>query len=112
MMRPARLLLLLAIGLVVFGDSMRADTYPRQAGIDAQHYAFKLTLLTGDSNEIAGEATVRVRKMRDDVREVVLDLATPTADGKGMAVTNVSSGAWKFTYTHRDNRLILPLPQD
>ena len=112
MLRVSRLLLLLSLCLAAFGDGILADTYPRQAGIDAQHYAFKLTLLTTDTNEITGEATVRVRKMRDDVREVALDLATPTGDGKGMTVTSVTAGAWKFTFSHRDNKLVLPLPQE
>src|SRR6187399_636081 len=112
MLRVSRLLLLLSLCLAAFGDGILADTYPRQAGIDAQHYAFKLTLLTTDTNEVTGEATVRVRKMRDDVREVALDLATPTGDGKGMTVTSVTAGAWKFTFSHRDNKLVLPLPQE
>jgi hypothetical protein len=42
-----------------------ADTYPRQPQVDAQHYIFRLTLLTDDSsanqNEIQGEATVTLR---------------------------------------------------
>src|SRR6185312_1712775 len=45
-----------------------ADTYPRQAGVDAQHYVFRLTLLTSDSNEIQGEATVRLRVTANGVR--------------------------------------------
>ena len=49
--------------LVVLCQSigLRADTYPRQAGIDARHYAVRLTLLTTDSNETQGEATVTLR---------------------------------------------------
>lgn len=87
-----------------------ADTYPRQPGIDARHYAFRLTLLTGDSNEIQGEAAVTLRVRTAGLREAVLDLATPRADGKGMAVASVSSDAGPVTFTHRDNRLRLTLP--
>src|SRR4051812_42801518 len=88
----------------------RADTYPRQPGIDAQHYVFRLTLLKDDSNEIDGEATVRLRVLRDDVREAVLDLASATPEGKGMTVTRVSASDQPVAFVHRDNRLRLPLP--
>ena len=39
-------------GLIVLGTGweLGADTYPRQPGIDARHYAVRLTLLTSDSN--------------------------------------------------------------
>ena len=42
----------IALMIVGFGSELGADTYPRQPGIDAQHYAVRLTLLTSDSNEI------------------------------------------------------------
>src|SRR3954468_3759616 len=68
-MRP---LLLLAVALA----TLRADTYPRQPGIDVQHYIFSVTL-SDDTDEIAGETTVSVRFVHDGVREVALDLAAP-----------------------------------
>jgi len=48
--------LLLTVGL----PWAEADTYPRQAGIDALHYVFRLTL-SDDTDEIVGEATVGLR---------------------------------------------------
>jgi aminopeptidase N len=87
-----------------------ADTYPRQPGVDARHYVFRLSLLTGDSNEIQGEAAVTVRLLASNVRELALDLATPRADGKGMTVTAVTSSGAAVAFTHRENRLRLPLP--
>lgn len=103
---------LLAIVALVTASSIRvtADTYPRQPGVDAQHYIFRLTLLTGDSNEIQGEATATFRLVAADVREVALDLATPTADGKGMTVASVTSAGQPVAFTHRENRLRLPVP--
>lgn len=89
--------------------ALQADTYPRQPGVDAQHYLFRLTLLTSDSNEIQGEATVTLRLVQA-VREIALDLATPTADGKGMTVTAVTSGGQPAPYTHQNNRLRLTVP--
>src|SRR5437867_4253250 len=52
-----RTVLAIAIG---FGLCVQlgADTYPRQPGIDARHYAVRLSLLTSDSNEIQAVATV------------------------------------------------------
>lgn len=87
-----------------------ADTYPRQPGVDARHYVFRLSLLTGDSNEIQGQATVTARLLASDIRELALDLATPRADGKGMTVTGVTSNGAAVAFTHRENRLRLPLP--
>src|SRR5689334_3276813 len=71
-MRPLFLLGLCAI--------LRADQYPRQPGIDVQHYIFKVTL-SDDTDEIEGDATIRVKFIRDDVKRVALDFAS------GMAVT-------------------------
>ncbi len=87
-----------------------ADTYPRQPGVDARHYVFRLTLLTGDSNEIQGEATATFRLLSGGVREIALDLATPRADAKGMTVTGVTSDAGPVSFTHRENRLRVTLP--
>ena len=42
---------------LLFAASLSADTYPRQPGVDAQHYVFRLTLLTSDSNEVQGDAS-------------------------------------------------------
>src|SRR5262245_3307715 len=85
------------------------DTYPRQNGVDAIHYVFRLSLLTTDANEIKGEATVDLRFMADGLREVFLDL-TSAADGKGMTVVKVTSNGQDLAYTHENNRLRLPLP--
>lgn len=87
-----------------------ADTYPRQPGVDARHYVFRLTLLTSDANEIEGEAAVTLRILTANLREAALDLATARADGRGMTVASVTSAAGPITFTHRDNRLRLTLP--
>ena len=54
-MRAATILLAAAATLhsaVAYGD-----TYPRQPGVDAIHYVFRLAIDDG-SNQIAGDATV------------------------------------------------------
>ncbi|MEZ5289993.1 MAG: M1 family metallopeptidase [Vicinamibacterales bacterium] len=100
-----------AIAVVAAWSSLAAaDTYPRQPGVDARHYVFRLTLLTGDANAIQGEAAVTVRLLDNDVRALKLDLASPRADGRGMTVTGVTAGGAAVAFTHRENRLHLPLP--
>ena len=84
-----------------------ADTYQRQPSIDVQHYVFRVEL--SDSNdEIAGETTVSVRFATAGVSSFWLDLATPS-EGKGMTVSEVTSGGLAVPFTHRDDRLTLTL---
>src|SRR5262245_22577839 len=94
-----------------------ADTYPRQPGIDALHYVFRLGLSDG-SNEITGETTITVKFLRDGVADLTLDLASLSA-GKGMTVQSVRRGGSLETpgpamdnlmFTHTDSRLRLVLP--
>ena len=87
-----------------------ADTYVRQPGVDARHYVFRLSLLTDDSNEIQGETTATFRLGAGDVREIVLDLASPTKDGKGMTVTAVTSAGRPVAFSHAGNHLRLTVP--
>jgi aminopeptidase N len=79
------------------------DTYPRQPGIDVQHYIFRLTL-SDESDEITGEATVQVRFVSAGVREFAMDL-TNAAAGKGMTVTEVTSPSGALQYAHSADRL-------
>jgi aminopeptidase N len=107
-----RLAVVSAIALVVLGfaSALGADTYPRQPGIDARHYAVRLSLLTSDSNEIQAVATVTLRIVTPGTREAVLDLTSATPDGKGMTVTSVTAEGRVVPIEHRDNRLHLPVP--
>ena len=69
-----------AIALILSSTStlpLAADTYPRQAGVDALHYVFNLTF-SDSSNEIAGESTATV-KLAAGVKEIALDLTTKSA---------------------------------
>jgi len=102
--------LFLTIGLILSSVGARADTYPRQPGIDAEHYVFRLTLLTTDSNEIQGQATVRLRITQNGAKDAFLDLTSATPDGKGMTVTQVTSNGQPVQFTHDQNRLKLSLP--
>ena len=115
-LRPSSSLARTAIAVLLLAASaawcprVAADTYPRQPGIDAQHYVFRLTLLTGESNEIQGEATVRLRLVTGGVREAFLDFVSARPDGKGMTVTSATSAGQSVQFEHRDNRLRLAVP--
>lgn len=87
--------------------AVRADAFPRQPGVDALHYVFRLTL-SDASDEITGEATARLRLVKEGLSEVVLDLASVT-NSKGMMVTAVTSAGKPVPYVHEKNRLRLTL---
>ena len=80
-----------------------ADTYPRQPGIDARHYIFRLSL-SDDTDEIAGEATIEFEFVQDGVTEIALDLVS------GMTVAEVTSGGEPLRFSHQSDRLVLALP--
>jgi aminopeptidase N len=97
--QPMKLLALLALCTAW----ALADTYPRQTGVDAQHYTFRITL-RDDTDEIAGEAMANLRILKDGLTQVSLDLAQP------MTVTAVTSGGTAIPFTHDADRLTLTLP--
>jgi len=103
-------ILLFAIALTRSPAFVLADTYPRQPAVDAEHYVFRLTLLTTESNAIEGEATVRLHVASSGVREALLDLTSRTPDGKGMTVTRVTSNGQPVSFTHEHDRIRLPFP--
>jgi aminopeptidase N len=86
----------------------RADTYPRQAGVDAWHYVFTLEI-SDSSPEIKGEATIDLRFTQAGVTTVSLDLAS-SAGEKGMTVTSVTSDGTTLRYTHESSVLRIQLP--
>ena len=96
----------LVLAVALRAAAAAADTYPRQPGVDAVHYVFRLTL--GDaSNEISGQTTVTL-KLAANVSEAFLDLAS-AAGGKGMAVSAVTVGGKTVDFAHRSDRLRIPL---
>ena len=102
---PARTLWTALAALLIAAPG-RADTYPRQPGVDAVHYVFRLAL-EDSSNKIAGETTITFR-LAQGVREVALDLASAAGD-KGMTVAAVKVGGRSVAFKHTADRLTLPL---
>ena len=74
---PRLLSVLVLLSLIAQPPLVQADTYPRQPGIDAVHYVFRLRL-TDSSNEIAGNATITLKITAASVQEAYLDLTSPS----------------------------------
>ncbi len=95
------------IAALLMAVASDADTYPRQPGVDAVHYVFRLTI-DDSSNRITGETTITFR-LAERAREVWLDL-TSAAEGKGMTVSAVTIGGRAVPIEHAADRLHIPLP--
>ena len=55
---------LAGMALALLAPLALADSYPRQPGIDVQHYVFRVSL-SDDRDDISGETTVVVRFVKD-----------------------------------------------
>ena len=82
------------------------DTYPRQQGVDAIHYVFRLTV-DDRSDRITGEAAVTVR-LAAGVGEVTLDLTSATGE-RGMTVSAVTLEGRSVPFGHASDRLRITL---
>lgn len=104
-MNPRRLLLVFLCAAAA--ADARADTYPRQPGIDVVHYVFRVRLMD-TSDEIAGETTATVRVNGTGVKELYFDLRSASA-GKGMTVSSVTAAGRPVVHAHAGNRLRIAL---
>ena len=95
----------LAALALAWAASAAGDTYPRQPGVDVQHYTFKVCL-RDEVDEVDGEATVAVRFVAGDVATLTLDLAS-AGGGKGMTVESVASSGKAAGFKHEANRLAI-----
>ena len=102
----------LAAGLLLGGTQpSRADTYPRQPGVDIENYRFELEL-SDESDEIVGRTTVTVRFVEDDVDRLSLDLVGRTDSGEtGMEVQGARwLGIGEVAFLHDVDRLHVDIP--
>jgi aminopeptidase N len=88
--------------------AVSADTYPRQRGVDAVHYVFRVAL-HDDTDEIQGETTATLDLGVAGLTAIALDLAT-TGAGKGMTVSAVTAGDGSLRFSHAAHRLTIALP--
>ncbi|MDX1636912.1 MAG: M1 family metallopeptidase [Balneolaceae bacterium] len=89
-----------------------ADDYPRNHGIDIQHYTFSLAL-SDTSDTIVGETTVTVSFKKNGIQQFRLDLinSSKARDGRGMVVRSVKSGERVLQFTHNNDALVIHLPE-
>jgi aminopeptidase N len=97
-MFPMRFLLPLLAAVTLL-----ADSYPRQPGLDVEHYVFRVTL-ADNTDQISGETTVAVRFVRTGVTQVALDLGQP------MTVSTVTLDGAAVQFRHEGDRLGITLP--
>jgi aminopeptidase N len=103
--------LALVLSCALIASTAHADTYPRQPGLDVQHYAFALELQDRD-DRIAATVAIDVLFTRDGEATLRLDLANQdAATGKGMSVERVTAGGAALAHTHRANVLTITLPR-
>jgi aminopeptidase N len=88
-----------------------ADTYPVNKFIDITHYRFEL-ILSDETDEVSGTATVQAKFLRKDIRQVRLDLINRSSehDGRGMVVHSVSHNNFVLTFDHSGDILLIDLP--
>ena len=99
----------LALVLGVPSTIETPDTYPKNPNIDVRNYVFRLTL-SDETDVITGQATIDCRFLVDGIAEVRLDLIGVNADGKGMAVTVVTSDGNRVGFSHTGDELLIQLP--
>jgi aminopeptidase N len=89
-----------------------ADQYPINKSIDIKHYSFQINL-SDSSNEITGNATIKLLFKQAGVNNFRLDLINKTNEkkGKGMVVDAILLGNQSLKFTHQNDELIIQLPQ-
>jgi aminopeptidase N len=102
------LTLILAATLVP--SAVYADTYPKNPGIDVQHYAFTLEL-HDQHDRIAGAAAIDVLFTRDGETSLRFDLIRRNDIGKGMTVERVTADGVALDHAHQNDVLTIALPR-
>ena len=98
------ILLLVFCASLVSTSASGQDHMGRFEAFDVEAYVFNLQIQDAN-NIIEGEAVVTVR-FKQDLQDLVLDLASVNSEGRGMVVEGVySSETGPVTFTHRDDKL-------
>jgi len=92
--------------LIVF-----ADDYPVNKNIDIKHYSFEL-ILSDATNEIWGNAKIRVLFKTAGIRSIRLDLINKTKERqeKGMQIDSIKIGNIPVLFTHQNDEININLP--
>jgi aminopeptidase N len=86
-----------------------ADNYPKNPNVDILNYAFSI-VLSDKSDEIKSTATIELNYNGEQVLRLDLINVSAVLNGRGMKVTEVTSGGETVEYTHENNVLIIKLP--
>lgn len=101
-----KLFLLLLTLMILIGPGIRAQQ--DKALLDVQRYTFDIEI--NDKNDsVRGVATVSYKLLRN-TDNIILDLVSRRADGKGMIVSSVTGNNRALTYAHTGDRLRINLP--
>src|SRR4051794_10524218 len=86
-----------------------ADGYPRQRGVDAVSYTFRVEV-TDVSDEVMGESTATIRFTEPGVTRFWLDLASRSPGRRtGMSVDRVACDGVPLSFEHVSDRLLIRL---
>lgn len=106
-LKKATLAFCLFLGpLIVF-----ADDYPVNKNIDIKHYSFEL-ILSDLTNEILGNAKIRVLFKTAGIKSIRLDLINKTKERqeKGMQIDSIKIGNIPVLFTHQNDEINIILP--
>ena len=103
------LFIILAFQSTVFAIN---DGYPKNPKIDAINYIFEIEL-SDNTDEIFCKETIDIRFLEAGINNLRLDLINTSSKlgNKGMTVTSVSNQGENLTYTHKNNALVINLPE-
>jgi aminopeptidase N len=85
------------------------DTYPKNHNLDVINYAFEL-ILSDDTDAIQGVATIEMRFLTSDSRQLRFDLINEGSDNTGMTVSGVWFEGRSLSFTHENDELLILLP--
>ena len=110
-MQSVRHLFLVTLSLIILGGSHTIYASGPDPGIDVQHYTFRIAINDRD-NVIEGVADVMIKFVASDTRQLSLDLAGPSSNGKaGMTVQQVLRDNLPLPFNHTNDVLTINLSE-
>ena len=87
--------------ILIAGNLISKDPYPKNPNIDILNYSFELHL--NDANDIIHGITNITLHIKPNEENVRLDLISKNNEGKGMSVKNILFNGINIPFTHTDN---------
>jgi hypothetical protein len=79
-----------------------------QNSIDIRHYEFNISV--NDNNDVIEGIAIIQFLATEPVKNILLDLGSIRADGKGMKVISVSTESTGLAFSHSNDKLNITLP--